>query len=183
MQWQHPATPLPPALMAAQGGGASAAAAIAAAAAAGLVLPEQRAGSGSSAAAAILQGRVQAWRDALRAAYVAVRHGHCPVLYVCGQVFRQSFTAVICAPGVAGRGSGGGRITAVVSRTNRMLRSHLASFGAEGVLAGHAEQQASGAAAPQQDQRQLVSGWRCCAAGCAPVPVTPRCCLGTAAAD
>lgn len=34
----------------------------------------------------ILAARVSAWREALRGAYSSLRHGHCPVLYVSGQV-------------------------------------------------------------------------------------------------
>jgi hypothetical protein len=37
-------------------------------------------------AALLLRERAQQWREALRGAYVALRHGHCPVVYVCGQV-------------------------------------------------------------------------------------------------
>lgn len=62
------------------------------------------------------------------------------------QAFRQPFTAVLCAPGVMGSS---GRMTAVVSRTNRQLRAHLASFGAEGLLAGHAEAAQAGNGAQQ----------------------------------
>lgn len=35
---------------------------------------------------ASLAARVHRWREALRSAYTALRHGHCPVLYVVGQV-------------------------------------------------------------------------------------------------
>jgi alkanesulfonate monooxygenase SsuD/methylene tetrahydromethanopterin reductase-like flavin-dependent oxidoreductase (luciferase family) len=84
LQWQHPAGPLPPSLLAAQGS-ASTGAAAAAAAGAGLA-----AGAGDKArgdaALLLLRERVQQWREALRGAHAALRHGHCPVLYVCGQV-------------------------------------------------------------------------------------------------
>jgi hypothetical protein len=43
--------------------------------------------------------------------------------------------------------------TAVISRTNRLLRAHLAMYGCEGLVAGQLEQQAT-AAAGQQQQRQ-----------------------------
>jgi hypothetical protein len=33
-----------------------------------------------------LAARVSTWRDALRSAYSSLRHGHCPVLYISGQV-------------------------------------------------------------------------------------------------
>jgi hypothetical protein len=50
-------------------------------------------------------------------------------------------------------GGSSGRFTAVISRTNRLLRAHLATYGCEGLVAGQLEQQAA-AAAGQQQQRQ-----------------------------
>lgn len=81
MQWQHPAAPLPPALLAAQASGSAGAVAAAAGAAA--------AGGDRGrvdAAAVLLRERAQQWREALRGAYLALRHGHCPLVYLCGQV-------------------------------------------------------------------------------------------------
>jgi hypothetical protein len=78
MQWQHPSAPLPPAMLAAAQPGSSTAAAPAAAAAGDR--------SKGNPAALLLRERAQQWREALRGAYVALRHGHCPVIYVCGQV-------------------------------------------------------------------------------------------------
>jgi len=76
MQWQHPASALPPALLAPQvtTTSSSAAAAVAAATAA------------ADPAALLLRERAQHWREALRSAYISLRHGHCPVVYICGQV-------------------------------------------------------------------------------------------------
>jgi hypothetical protein len=37
----------------------------------------------------ILAARVSTWRESLRSAYSSLRHGHCPVLYICGQVRRR----------------------------------------------------------------------------------------------
>lgn len=71
------------------------------------------------------------------------------------QAFKQPFTAALCSPGVNNSSS---KFTAVISRTNRLLRAHLATYGCEGLVAGQLEQQAAG----QQQQRhgkqqQLVS--------------------------
>jgi len=97
------------------------------------------------------------------------------------QAFKQPFTAVLCAPGVIGPSSSGSNgsssssgVAALLSRSNRQLRAHLAAYGCEGVVAGQLEQQAAAAAAAaaaaqqqqpqrkqQQQQPQLVSGvWR-----------------------
>lgn len=73
MQWQHPASALPPALLVPQATTTSSSAAAAAAAAA-------------DPAALLLHERAQHWREALRSAYISLRHGHCPVVYICGQV-------------------------------------------------------------------------------------------------
>jgi hypothetical protein len=73
------------------------------------------------------------------------------------QAFKQSFTAVLFAPGVIGPSgsSSSSKFTAVVSRTNRLLRSHLATYGCEGLVAGQLEQQiAATAPGAGQDQRQ-----------------------------
>jgi MinD superfamily P-loop ATPase len=97
-------------------------------------------------------------------------------VFACPQAFKQPFTAVLCAPGVSTNNcsSGGScqrrccKYTAVVSRTNRLLRAHLAAYGCEGVVAGQLEQHVAAAAAAKgqqrqgkQQQQQLVgqSGW------------------------
>ncbi|WIA38938.1 hypothetical protein OEZ86_005091 [Tetradesmus obliquus] len=94
----------------------------------------------------ILAARVSAWREALRGAYSSLRHGHCPVLYVSGQAFRQQFTAVLCAPGVLGCQ----QLHALVGRSNKLMRQHLAAHGCTGQLAGLLEQ--------QQQQQQQAQG-------------------------
>lgn len=89
MQWQHPAAPLPPALLAAQASGSTGAVAAAAVTlTAGAAAAAAAAGDRSKgdAAAVLLRERAQQWREALRGAFVALRHGHCPLVYVCGQV-------------------------------------------------------------------------------------------------
>lgn len=97
MQWQHPAAPLPPALLAAQSSGstgavaAAAAVALVAGAAAAAVAGDR---SKADGAAVLLRERAQQWREALRGAYVALRHGHCPLVYVCGQVGFEACTSV-----------------------------------------------------------------------------------------
>jgi hypothetical protein len=92
VQWQYPSAPLPHALLAAQ---SSTAAAAAAAAATGGPATAAAAAerSRSDPAALLLQERVQQWREALRAAYLALRHGFCPAVYICGQVGACAGTA------------------------------------------------------------------------------------------
>lgn len=72
------------------------------------------------------------------------------------QAFKQPFTAVLCSPGV---NSSSSKFTAVISRTNRLLRAHLATYGCEGLVAGQLEQQAAGQQQQRQgkQQQQLVS--------------------------
>lgn len=56
--------------------------------------------------------------------------------------------------GLSSSSSSSGKFTAVISRTNRLLRAHLATYGCEGLVAGQLEQQAAAAAAGRQQQRQ-----------------------------
>jgi hypothetical protein len=90
MQWQHPAAPLPPALLAAQASGSTGAVTAAATAAAAGPAAAAADRSKGDAAALLLRERAQQWREALRGAYIAMRHGHCPLVYICGQV-RNTF--------------------------------------------------------------------------------------------
>jgi hypothetical protein len=53
------------------------------------------------------------------------------------QAFRQQFTAVLCAPGVLGCQ----QLHALVGRSNKLMRQHLAAYGCAGQLAGLLEQQ------------------------------------------
>lgn len=92
MQWQHPAAPLPPALLAAQANGSTGAVAAAATAAAAADR------SKGDAAALLLRERGQQWREALRGAYIAMRHGHCPLVYICGQVCGSLLGAALIQP-------------------------------------------------------------------------------------
>eukprot|EP00879_Flechtneria_rotunda_P018396 GHRR01019297.1.p1 GENE.GHRR01019297.1~~GHRR01019297.1.p1 ORF type:complete len:376 (+),score=176.45 GHRR01019297.1:139-1128(+) len=100
----------------------------------------------SSSNVGSLVSRVAAWREALQSVFLALRHGHCAVFYVAGQAFRQPFTAVFFSAGLLGCH----QVTAVVSRSNRPFRQHLAAFAAEGVLVGNLEQQ-------QQPGRQALA--------------------------
>ncbi|KAF6255628.1 hypothetical protein COO60DRAFT_196463 [Scenedesmus sp. NREL 46B-D3] len=84
-----------------------------------------------------LEARVSTWRQALRSAYSSLRHDQCPVLYISGQAFRQQFTAVLCAPSIMGCQ----QRHALVGRTNKLMRQHLAAYGCTGQLAGLLEQQ------------------------------------------
>lgn len=92
MQWQHPAAPLSPALLAALSSSAHGSSNTAAAlpsssvGTAGAAAAGERGGLRSDPVSLLLRERVQRWREALRAGYIALRHGHCPILYIGGQV-------------------------------------------------------------------------------------------------
>jgi hypothetical protein len=53
------------------------------------------------------------------------------------QAFRQQFTVALCAPGILGCQ----QLHALVGRTNKLMRQHLAVYGCTGQLAGLLEQQ------------------------------------------